>query len=115
MTHDQLVAALAKDQETTRTKIEDILLALRDLCLEEILNGRNFVFPGVGTLGRRKENNAPRFDIVPELRKKLGLRDRIEGEICRTCKKKPRQTRKRECSGCRARAYRAKKNPMQAA
>jgi len=61
VTHEQLISALADDQEISRTKAEDILQAIADLCAETLSKGEPFA---VGNTGRlminprlmRKEN-----------------------------------------------------------
>jgi nucleoid DNA-binding protein len=108
MTGADLIRALADDLEITQASAEDIFNAIRDLCESALLAKKNFPFPGIGTLGRCKERNSPRFDIFPEMRKKLGLREKIEDGLCVDCKKKPRLPRRSKCANCRSKAYRAK-------
>jgi nucleoid DNA-binding protein len=110
MTHDQLVTALAKDQETTKTKIEDILLALNGLFVESIGRGERFSLPfGWLFAAPRKEKGRVRamihFKARPEIRAILrdaGLEfPAAEGskDVCPDCQIRPVQKSKK-CSTC---------------
>jgi len=110
MTANQLAAALAKDQETTATKIEDLLLALRDLMLEKLSAGEMITVGRIGTFqlrpiaraGKDKPTAAIRFRPLAEMREQLNLFDpRWEPtEICPECHKRPRK-KENLCSTCR--------------
>ena len=110
MTANQLAVALAKDQETTATKIEDLFLALRDLMLEKLSAGEMITVGRIGTFQirpiARVRNDKPiaaiRFRPLAEMREQLNLSDpRWEPtEICPECHKRPRK-KENLCATCR--------------
>jgi nucleoid DNA-binding protein len=110
MTGSELALALAKDQETTKTKIEDLLLALRDLMLEKLAAGEMVTVGRIGTfqlrpISRSGENEptaAIRFRPLAEMREQLNLANpRWEPtDICPECHKRPRK-KENLCATCR--------------
>ncbi len=109
MTNDELIRKLADDLDITRARMEDILVAQRDLCEAELRAGRSFLFYGVGALCQRNERESLRFEVLPKLRDKLGVRQTVKGPLCQICNRKPRLPRRRACGACRVRNYRKKK------
>lgn len=110
MTANELAAELAQDQETTKTKIEDLLLALRDIMIEKLAAGEMVTLGHIGTFqirpifseGDDQPKAAIRFRPLAEMREQLNLANpRWEpGEVCPDCKKRPRK-REPRCSTCK--------------
>jgi hypothetical protein len=112
MTRDDLIAALADDQEITRTKAEDILQALTDLCAETLAKGEPFNL-GFGFLAVRPSVPALRGDLrgmlifqgTEKFRERIGLSGRQRKlrdlSICKRCGVEPARVHLYdECGGC---------------
>ena len=103
MTRDELVTALAEDQEITRTKVEDILQALTDLCAEALASGQAFNLGELGFITVRPplpsipEDRYPYamlvFRSTERFRTRLGLSGKPPKaggvDVCKACGKKP--------------------------
>jgi nucleoid DNA-binding protein len=110
VTARELATALAKDQETTATKIEDVLLALRDLMVEKLAAGEIVTIGRIGTFqvrpisraGENKPTAAIRFRPLAEMREQLNLSDPHwePTDICPECKERPRK-KENLCATCR--------------
>jgi hypothetical protein len=125
MTHDQFIAALANDQETTKTKIEDFLLALRDICADALETDGRVTAGPLGVL-YLTQHRAVGFRASDQVRKRLNAADvklpaLFERATCGKCKSravKVRYVQQKKCPTCIETARvknRAKKNATQAA
>jgi len=124
MTRDELIAALADDQEITRTKVEDILQALTDLCAETLAKGQPFHFSDIGFLAVRPPLPTLRGDLrgmlifqgTGKFRERIGLsgkRPKLRGShICQRCGLEPAKVRVYdECDSCLSANGRTKETP----
>jgi len=112
MTRDDLIAALADDQEITRTKAEDILQALTDLCADALMKGEPFNL-GFGFLAVRPSLPTLRGDLrgtlifqgTEKFRERIGLSGRQRKLrdllICKRCGVEPARVHLYdECGSC---------------
>lgn len=114
MTRDELIESLQQECRTDRTKVEDFLNAISDLCLEEIKNGKPFHVGNIGFLAlnprlSRKGNGlraALIFQASKHFRKRIGVPDeetfiKHGPGTCKQCGLRPRKVRVFErCDSC---------------
>lgn len=104
---------------TTRTKVEDFLAALGDLCAETLKKKENFNLAPIGTfrpLAAKLGQARVGFAASQQLKKHLDMPDKYYrlGPLCADCHQKEREKGRRRCGACRARHYKNLNNKKKA-
>jgi nucleoid DNA-binding protein len=106
MKKEELIMALQDECLVDRTKVEDFLQALADICVDALGRGEQFSIPEIGTIrstgstGRRIVS----FASSERIRNQLGT----PAPLCIVCKKKDREPPRKKCAECRQAAKKPK-------
>ena len=87
----ELVRALEDESQLPKFRVEDILVALADLCAETLEQGGGFRLAGIGVFRLRMHGGKPaiNFYASQEMRERLKLANiKPDAEACPACAKR---------------------------
>jgi nucleoid DNA-binding protein len=110
MTKNDLILALQDETLLDRSKVEDFLQALGDLCVDALGRGESFMIPNIGVLRSTPQfrRQMVSFISADKVRDELGT----AAPLCVSCKKNDREPQRRKCAECRRQTTRKRDSQM---